>query len=174
MIAKSPQADCAEIVAAQMTARGWITRSVVAGSAGTVVHFSFMYFRSRIGLLPAFQPYHSFQIALSRWVGSDVPAIVPWALSFLNGMTLLGLLFGRIFQFLPGRGGPAKGLSFGFIGWAFLNLIFFPLIDLGPFAIRVGAGIGPALLSLGMLLTYSIVLGTVYVALESKPQTTRV
>jgi hypothetical protein len=33
------------------------------------------------------------------------------------------------------------------------------LIDLGPFAIRVGAGIGPALLSLGMLLTYSIVLG---------------
>jgi hypothetical protein len=41
------------------------------------VHFSFMYFRSRIGLLPAFQPYHSFQIALSRWVGSDVPAIVP-------------------------------------------------------------------------------------------------
>jgi hypothetical protein len=84
-------------------------------------------------------------------------------------MTLLGLLFGRIFQFLPGRGGPAKGLSFGFIGWAFLNLIFFPLIDLGPFAIRVGAGIGPALLSLGMLLIYSIVLGTVYVALESKP-----
>jgi len=40
-----------------------------------------------------------------------------------------------------------------------LNLAFFPLIDLGPFAIRVGAGIGPALLLLGMLLTYSIVLG---------------
>jgi hypothetical protein len=93
---------------------------------------------------------------------------------FLEWHDLVGLLFGRIFQFLPGRGGPAKGLSFGFIGWAFLNLIFFPLIDLGPFAIRVGAGIGPALLSLGMLLTYSIVLGTVYVAQESKPQTTRV
>jgi hypothetical protein len=78
---------------------------------------------------------------------------------FLNGMALIGLLFGRIFQRLPGRGGAAKGLSFGVIGWLLLNLAFFPLIDLGPFAIRVGAGIAPALLSLGMLLTYSIVLG---------------
>jgi hypothetical protein len=151
-----------------MTMKGWITRSIVAGSAATLVHFLFMYFKSRIGLLPSFQPYHSFQIALSRWVGSDVPAIVPWLLSFLNGMTLIGLLFGRIIQFLPGRSGAAKGMSFGFIGWVLLNLIFFPLIDLGPFASRVGAGIGPALLSLGMLLTYSIVLGMAYVALDSR------
>jgi len=39
------------------------------------------------------------------------------------------------------------------------------LIGLGPFAIRAGAGIGPALLSLVMLQTYSVVLGTVYAAL---------
>ena len=97
---------------------------------------------------------------------SDVPAIVPWLLSFLNGMTLIGLLFGRVIQRLPGRSGAAKGLSFGVIGWLLLNLIFFPLIDLGPFAARVGAGIGPALLSLAMLMTYSIVLGIVYVALD--------
>lgn len=149
-----------------MTMKGWIARSLVAGSAATLVHFLFMYFKSRLGLLPAFQPYHSFQIALSRWVGSDVPAIVPWLLSFLNGMTLIGLLFGRVIQRLPGRSGAAKGLSFGVIGWLLLNLIFFPLIGLGPFAARVGAGIGPALLSLAMLLTYSIVLGIVYVALD--------
>jgi hypothetical protein len=42
------------------------------------------------------------------------------------------------------------------------------LIDLGPFADRVGAGIGPAVLSLAMLLTYSIVLGMVYVALDHR------
>jgi hypothetical protein len=123
-----------------MTPKGWMTKSIIAGSAGTAVHFLFMYLKSRLGLLPSFQPYQSFQLALSRWVGSDVPAIVPWLLSFLNGMALLGLLFGRIIQFLPGRSGAAKGLSFGFIGWALLNLIFFPLIDLGPFAVRVGGG----------------------------------
>ena len=126
-----------------------------------------MYFKSRIGLLPSFQPYHSFQIALSRWVGTNVPAIVPWALTFVNGATILGFLFGRTKGLLPGRTGLAKGVTFGLIGWVFMGLIFFPLIGLGPFAMGVGLGVGPALLSLVMLLTYSIVLGTVYVALYS-------
>jgi hypothetical protein len=48
-----------------------------------------------------------------------------------------------------------------------MNLLFFQSIGLGPFAIRANAGIGPALLSLAMLLTYSIVLGTVYATLNS-------
>ena len=48
-----------------------------------------------------------------------------------------------------------------------MGLIFFPLIGLGPFAIRAEEGIGPALLSLSMLLTYSVVLGIVYSALNS-------
>jgi hypothetical protein len=104
-----------------MTVKGWIRRSIIAGSAGSLVHFLFMYFKSRLGLLPSFQPYQSFQIALSRWVGSDVPAIVPWLLSFLNGMMLIGLLFGRMIQFLPGRSGATKGLSFGFIGWVLMK-----------------------------------------------------
>jgi hypothetical protein len=146
---------------------GWIWRSVIAGSCGTIVHFLFMYFKARTGLLLEFQPYHSFQIALSNWVGTNVPTIVPWALSFLNGMTVLGFLFARINRLLPGQNGATKGFTFGLIGWVFMGLIFFPLIGLGPFAIRVGLGIGPALLSLGMLLTYSVVLGTVYVALDS-------
>jgi len=49
-----------------------------------------------------------------------------------------------------------------------MGLIFFPLIGFGPFAIQVGSGFGPALLSLGMTLTYSIVMGTVYSALNSR------
>jgi len=56
---------------------------------------------------------------------------------------------------------------FGLVGWLFwlfMGLIFFPAIGLGPFAVRVGLGLGPALLSLVMLQTYSIVLGTVYAA----------
>jgi hypothetical protein len=47
-----------------------------------------------------------------------------------------------------------------------MGLVFFPLIGLGPFAIKVGLGAAPAFLSLGMLLTYSVVMATVYVALE--------
>ena len=151
-----------------MTVKGWIWRSVIAGSAGTIVHFLFMHLKSWTGLLPSFQPYQSFQVALSHWVGANVPAIVPWGLSFLNGMAILGFLFARINRLLPGRNGATKGLMFGLIGWMFMGLIFFPLIGLGPFATGIGLGIGPALLSLAMVLTYSVVLGTVYVALDAQ------
>ena len=149
-----------------MTISNWIWRSVIAGTSGTIVHFMFMYFKARTGLLPSFQPYQSFHIALSRLVGENVPAIVPWLLSFVNGATILGFLFGRINRLLPGRNGAIKGLTFGLIGWAMMGLIFFPWIGLGPFAFGAGLGVGPALLSLGMILTYSMVLGTVYVALN--------
>ncbi|HET7021000.1 MAG TPA: DUF6789 family protein [Xanthobacteraceae bacterium] len=148
--------------------KGWVWKSIVAGLSGTIVHFAFMYLRSRLGLLPSFQPYQSFQAALSHWVGTNVPAAVPWLLSFLNGMTILGFLFGRLNRILPGRTGLSKGLSFGLIGWLFMGLIFFPLIGLGPFAIGAGLGVAPAMMSLGMVLTYSIVLGTVYIALDSR------
>ncbi len=140
---------------------------MVAGAAGTLVHALFMYFKTRSGLLPTFQPYQSLQIALSHWIGTSVPPIVPWALSFLNGMTVLGFLFGRTYLLLPGRNGADKGLVFGLIGWVLMGLVFFPLIGLGPFAVRVGLGVGPALLSLAMLLTYSVVMGTVYAVLSA-------
>jgi hypothetical protein len=126
-----------------------------------------MYVKSRSGLLPEFQPYESLQATLARLLGSNVPAIVPWALSLLNGMTILGLLFARINRFLPGRTGAAKGMAFGVIGWVFMGVIFFPMIGLGPFATGVGSGIGPALLSLMMLQAYSIVLGIVYGLLDN-------
>jgi hypothetical protein len=154
-------------VGSQMSTKGWLWKPVVAGFSGTVVHFAFMYAKSRLGVLPSFQPYQSFQATLSLWVGTDVPAIVPWLLSFLNGMTILGFLFGRLNRLLPGRTGLTKGLSFGLIGWLLMGLIFFPVIGLGPFAVRTGLGIAPAMLSLGMVLTYSIGLGTVYIALDS-------
>jgi hypothetical protein len=146
--------------------KGWFWKPLVAGFAGTVVHFAFMYAKLRLGILPSFQPYPAFQATLSHWTGTDVPAVVPWLLSFLNGMTILGFLFARLKRLLPGRTGASKGLAFGLIGWLFMGLIFFPVIGLGPFAIGPDLGIAPAMLSLGMVLTYSVVLGVVYAAVE--------
>jgi len=149
-----------------MSAKSWIWKSAIAGLSGTIVHMLFMFLKSRTGLLPTFQPYHSFQVALGHWIGASVPAIVPWVLSFLNGATILGFLFGRLNRVLPGRNGATKGIVFGLIGWVMMGLIFFPLIGLGPFASSVGLGIRPAILSLAMILTYSVALGTVYAALN--------
>jgi hypothetical protein len=58
-------------------------------------------------------------------------------------------------------------LSFGLIGWLLMGLVFYPVIGLGPFAVGVGLGVAPAVWSLGMILTYSVVLGAVYTALDS-------
>ena len=153
-----------------MTVNSWIWRSIIAGSAGSAVHFVFMHLKSATGLLPDFRPYEAFQASLGNWLGADVPAFVPWALSFLNGMTILGFLFARINLLLPAKTGAAKGVIFGLIGWVFMGLIFFPVIGLGLFAVHVGSGAGPALLSFVMLQAYSIVLGTVYVALDTSRQ----
>src|ERR1041385_7520136 len=110
--------------ALRLTGNGRFLTPVIAGSAGTIVPFLFMHLKSWFGLLPSFQPYQSFQVAIDHWVGADVPAIIPWALSFLNGMAILGFLFGRIRRLLPGRTGLSKGLAFGLVGWVFLGLIF--------------------------------------------------
>jgi hypothetical protein len=149
-----------------MSIKNWLWKSAIAGFAGSVVHLAFMYVKLRLRILPSFQPYAAFQSTLSHWTGTDVPAIVPWLLSFLNGMTILGFLFARLERLLPGRTGASKGLAFGLIGWLFMGLVFFPVIGLGPFAIGADLGVGPAMLSLAMVLTYSIVLGVVYAALE--------
>ena len=105
---------------------GWIWKPLVAGLSGSLVHFFFMYLKSRTGLLPSFQPYQGLQQTLAQWVGRDVPAIVPWLLSLVNGMAILGFLFGRISGLLPGRTGLFKGVIFGLIGWILMGLIFFP------------------------------------------------
>ena len=126
-----------------------------------------MYLKSRLGLLPSFQPYESLQLALGRLTGGSVHPIVPWLLSYLNGSTVTGFSFGRLYQQLPGRAGAIKGLIFGVWCWTVMGLLFFPLLGLGVFSTGIGLGVWPALFSLAMLLTYSVVMGIVYDALNS-------
>jgi hypothetical protein len=130
-----------------------------------------MYLKSRTGLLPAFQPYENLQASLAHVTGKSVHPIIPWVLSFLNGSTVFGFCFGRFYGSLPGASGAAKGVAFGVLGWAVMGVVFFPLLKLGPFALHLGLGIRPALFSLAMLLTYSVILGLVYAALDPQRET---
>lgn len=162
-----PYSRCARRSAAvaPLTAH-WLWKAIIAGICGSVAHTLLMYLKSRIGLLPSFQPYESLQAALGRITGGQVHPIVPWVLSFLNGSTILSFAFDHLSPRLPGRSGLAKGLAFGVAGWLAMGLAFFPLIGLGPFAAGLGLGVAPALFSLAMILAYSLVLGAVYGALN--------
>ena len=61
-----------------------------------------------------------------------------------------------------------KGFVSGVLGWLAMDLIFFPLLGLGLFATKLGLGLWPALFSLAMMLTYSVVMGTVYSMIDVK------
>ena len=69
---------------------------------------------------------------------------------------------------LPGSSGAAKGFVFGVFGWIAMGLLLFPMLGQGLFATRAGLGARPALFSLAMLLTYSIIMGIAYSTLYQK------
>lgn len=150
-------------------ARGWVWKVALAGLCGSVTHTLLMYAKARLGILQSFQPYQSLQIALSDWTGRHVHPAVPWLISYLNGSTAAGFLFARLYWHLPGKSGLMKGLIAGVLGWLAMDLIFLPLLGLGAFAIRLGLGPWPALFSLAMMLTYSVVMGIVYSMIYAIP-----
>jgi len=150
----------------RLAGKNWVWKGIVAGLCGSAAHTLLMYFKSRSGLLPAFQPYETLQMTLGRLTGDQVHPAVPYLLSWVNGSALLGFIFGRVYGLIPGSGGAIKGIVFGLFGWAAMGLVFFPLLGLGVFAMNIGLGISPALFSLAMFMTYSVVMGLVYAALK--------
>jgi hypothetical protein len=126
-----------------------------------------MLLKSGMGWLPSFQPYQDLQQALSQLTGGSVNPFIPWALSFLNSSVVLGFLFGRVYRWLPGEGGLAKGFVFGVLGWIAMGLMFFPMLGRGLFATGAGLGFQPAMFSLSMLLSYSMIMGLIYAALNA-------
>jgi len=145
-----------------------IRKAAIAGLCGSVTHSVLMFAKAQLGILDSFQPYQSLQMTLIYWTGGYVHPAVPWLISYLNGSTLASFAFARLYRHLPGSG-PVKGFISGMLGWLAMDLVFFPLLGLGPFAIRVGLGLRPALFSLLMMLTYSIALGVVYGIIEPDP-----
>ena len=141
-------------------------RALVAGLCGSIAHSLLMYFKSWAGLLPSFQPYENLQTTLSHALGTAIHPLVPWLLSFLNGSTIVSFAFGHLYRRLPGNTGAIKGMTYGVLGWAVMGFVFFPMIGLGSFGLAAGLGVSPALFSLAMLLTYSIIFGMVYGALD--------
>ena len=148
------------------TTVAWVWKSAVAGLCGTAAHYALMYFKTRTGLMPLFQPYQALQVTLSELVGRQVHPLVLWVLSLVNGMAVLGFAFGRLYRYIPGRSGLIKGLVFGVAGWLVVNLAFLPPLGFGPFGSATGLGIQPALFTFAMLQTYSLVMGQVYAMLN--------
>jgi hypothetical protein len=124
--------------------KGWVWKVAIAGLCGSATHSLLMFAKAQLGILESFQPYHSLQVALTYWTGEYVHPVVPWLLSYLNGSTVAGFVFARLYERLPSNSGPMKGFISGVLGWLVMDLIFFPLLGLGPFATKLGLSLWPA------------------------------
>lgn len=143
-----------------------IRNAFIAGFCGMVVHSLLILVHSRSGPLPGFQPNEDIQRGLSWLVGTEVHPGVVWLLSFVNGAILWGFVFGQTYRFLPGNSPWLKGVFFGVCAWLVMGLLFFPLVDRGIFAAKLGLGLAPAVLMLGALLAYSVTMSLVYNLLD--------
>jgi hypothetical protein len=141
-------------------------RPVAAGLCGTAAHTVLMALKSWAQWLPGFEPYKDLQAALAAMFGTSIPAAVPWLLTYFNGSVVLGFLYRAVHRRMPGQNGAVKGASFGLVSWIAMSLVAFPLLGKGLFATQAGLGLKPALFTLLMMLTYSIVLGIAYAALD--------
>jgi uncharacterized protein DUF6789 len=146
--------------------RTW--KSIAAGLCGSAAHTLLMALKSWARILPSFQPYDDLQTLLTTVIGNSVDPVIPWALSYFNGSVVLGFLFGRLYQNLPGRTGVMKGLIFGGGVWLAMGLVFFPALGKGWFAAQTGLGLAPTFFTLVMVLTYSVTLGVAYSVFTSK------
>lgn len=150
-----------------MAGRLW--KTLAAGLCGSIAHSGLMFLKSWMGWLPSFHPYEDLQEGLSALVGSSVHPAIPWVLSFFNGAVVLGFLYAHTHTWLPGRSGLTKGFVFGLLGWVGIGLLLLPALGRGPFALRAGLGFSPALFSLAMLLTYSVIMGMAYAFINTTP-----
>jgi Family of unknown function (DUF6789) len=139
-----------------------IRNSIIAGFCGTVAHSLLMLVHSKTGPLPEFQPNDDIQRGLSWLTRTEIHPGITWLLSFVNGAVIWGLVFGQTYRFLPGESPWQKGVFFGLCAWMVMGLVFFPLVDRGIFAVKLGLGIAPAILMLVALLTYSVTMSLVY------------
>nr|WP_298884499.1 DUF6789 family protein [uncultured Bradyrhizobium sp.] len=129
-----------------------------------------MFLKRWMGWLPTFHPYRDLQHGLSDLLGGGaVHPTVPWAMSFVNGTFVLGILFRSTYHLLPGRNAIVKGLVFGIAGWIAMGLLYFPILGRGPFASNLQLGMLPAAFSLAMVLAYSLFMGIAFSVLHSEP-----
>jgi len=149
-----------------------LASSLLAGFGATTMHVALMTLKHRAGILPGFEPYADLQRLLSGLFGRPLEPALAWLLSYVNGALILGFLFGRLYDRLPGAGAIAKGGAFGFAAWLVMGLGFFPLAGRGMFALGLGLGVRPAALMFAMLMSYAIVMSVLYAWLRVPPRQT--
>jgi len=72
------------------------------------------------------------------YMGVAATPAIGWALHFMIGTVLWGILFALLYGRLPGKGALSKGVSFGILAWLLMMLMPMPMASAGLFGLKLG------------------------------------
>jgi len=131
-----------------------VSKGLIAGVTATVVMSAMMLMKQSMGFMPQLNPI----AMLTEMVGASTP-VVGWALHFMIGTVMWGVLFALLAPRLPGAMW-LRGVLFGIGAWLLMMVMVMPMAGAGFFGL--GMGIAAPILTLVMHLVFGAVLGGVY------------
>ena len=147
-----------------------LRKVIISGVVGSITQGLLMFLKSRLDILPQFQPFFEIQQLFSKVANELASPIFVVLASLINGAFVLSYLFGKIYDRLPSNHGLIKGFIFGVFGWLLLNLTLFPIIGYGFFVVNLKLGAMPSAFSFLMIQAYSLSLAFAYSKLiKQKP-----
>jgi hypothetical protein len=143
-----------------------ILNGLVAGFAATVVTAIVLIVGKRTELLAWFDPVTELTTLANKYRFGPVPPEIGWAMLFVVGTVVLGILYALVRNLLP-RGPVTAGLIFGALVWSVEVVVVQPLIGVGLLTKGVPAGLNEGLDALLLNLVFGVALGLFYANLRS-------
>ncbi len=140
-------------------------KSMIAGFIATVVLSIFMVLKMKMGLMPELNAIKMLTTMAHGMLGTPATPLVGWAMHFMIGTVVWGVLFALIGKALPGSSYLTKGLSFGVLAWVLMMVMVMPMAGAGFFGLSLG--IMAPVMTLMLHLIYGAVLGLLYGGLTS-------
>lgn len=144
---------------------GRILNGLVAGFVATVVTSAFLIIGTRAELLARFDPVNELTTLVNKYDLGPVTPEIGWAMLFVVGTVVLGILYALVRKALPRRP-VAAGMVFGALVWCVEVVFVQPLIGVGLLARGVPAGLNDGLGALCLSLVFGVALAIVYANLR--------
>lgn len=140
-----------------------ITRGIVAGLSATVMLSILMAMKGMIGLMPELNVISMLGNMAQEMMGMG-GIVVGWALHFIIGGFIFGVLFATLNDKIPGGSQIKKGLVFGIGAWFVMMVAVMPMAGAGMFG--MGLGMMAPVMTLMLHLIFGAVLGYVYARID--------
>ncbi|MDN3523615.1 DUF6789 family protein [Halomonas ramblicola] len=137
-----------------------LARGMLAGFVATLVISMILILRLSAGIMPWYNPIEIMNLAAQDLLGTPDARLLGWAIHFVVGTLVWGLLFALLVDHLPGSSDMRRGLLFGLVAWLVVMVTVFPMAGSGMFG--MGFGLVAPLSTLLAHVVFGLVIGAMY------------